>query len=189
MLGVFFFFNFYWSIVALQCCVGFYCAAKCISYTYTYISSFLAEFPVLYSKFSLVIYFIFVCVCVCVRAHTCSLSHFRLFATPWTASCMAPLSMGFSRQEYWNGLPFPSPEDLLYPGIIPLSPMSPALAGRFFTTEPPGKPNIVEYVRQSQFPNSSYPHLFPPWCSYICSQHLCLYFCFAKRLPCTIFPR
>ena len=50
--------------------------------------------------------------------------------------------MGFSRQEYWNGLPFPSPEDLLYPGIIPLSPMSPALAGRFFTTEPPGKPNI-----------------------------------------------
>ena len=70
MLGVFFFFNFYWSIVALQCCVGFYCAAKCISYTYTYISSFLAEFPVLYSKFSLVIYFIFVCVCVCVRACT-----------------------------------------------------------------------------------------------------------------------
>ena len=45
--------------------------------------------------------------------------------------------MGFSRQEYWSGFPFPSPGDLLYPGI---EPESPALAGGFFTTEPPGKP-------------------------------------------------
>jgi len=52
-------------------------------------------------------------------------------------SCQAPLSVGFSRQEYWSGLPFPSLEDLPDPGT---EPASPALAGRFFTTEPPGKP-------------------------------------------------
>ena len=49
------------------------------------------------------------------------------------------LSMGFSRQEYWNGLPFPPPGSFLNPGIEPMSPMSPALAGRFHTTQPPGK--------------------------------------------------
>ena len=67
------------------------------------------------------------------------LSHVQLFATPWTIACQAPLSMGFSRQEYWSGLPFPAPGDLPNPGIEPTSPVSPALAGRFFTTEPPGK--------------------------------------------------
>ena len=57
--------------------------------------------------------------------------------TLWTAACQTPLSMGFPRQEYWSGLPFASPGDLLDPRI---EPESPALAGRFFTTEPPGKP-------------------------------------------------
>ena len=57
-----------------------------------------------------------------------------------TAACQAPLSMGFPRQEYWSGLPFPSPGDLSDPGIEPTSPVSSAVAGRFFTTEPPGKP-------------------------------------------------
>ena len=52
----------------------------------------------------------------------------------------APLSMEFSRQEYWSGFPFPSPGDLPNPGIKPVSPASPTLAGEFFTTEPPGKP-------------------------------------------------
>ena len=56
------------------------------------------------------------------------------FETPWTVACQAPLSMGFPRQEYWSGLPFPSPGDVPDPGI---KPTSPALAGRFFTTEPP----------------------------------------------------
>ena len=51
-----------------------------------------------------------------------SLSHVRLFATLWTVPCQAPLSMGFSRQEYWSGLPFPSPGDLPDPGIEPSSP-------------------------------------------------------------------
>ena len=51
-----------------------------------------------------------------------SLSRVQLFATPWTASSQAPPSMGFSRQEYWNGLPFPSPGGLPNPGIKPRSP-------------------------------------------------------------------
>ena len=58
---------------------------------------------------------------------------------PWTIAHQAPPSMGFSRQEYWNGLSFPSPGDLLDPGIKPVSLVSPALAGGFFTTAPPGK--------------------------------------------------
>ena len=58
----------------------------------------------------------------------------RLFATPWTVACQPPLSMGFSRQEYWGGLPCPSPGDLSNLGIEPTSLMSPALAGGFFTT-------------------------------------------------------
>ena len=66
------------------------------------------------------------------------LSHVQLFAIPWTAACQAPLSMGFSRQEYWNGLQFSSPGNLPDPGIEPMSPASPALAGRFFTTEHTG---------------------------------------------------
>ena len=56
-------------------------------------------------------------------------------ATECTVACQAPLSMGFSRQEYWSGLPFPSPGDLPEPGIKPTSPVSPALAVRFFTTD------------------------------------------------------
>ena len=68
------------------------------------------------------------------------LSCVRLFATPWTAACQAPLSMGFSRQEYWSGLPCPPPGDLPNPGIEPVSLMSPALAGGFFTTVQSGKP-------------------------------------------------
>ena len=61
------------------------------------------------------------------------------FVTPWTVAQEAPLSMGFTRQEYWSGLPFPSPADLPNPGI---KPRSPALAGRFFIAEPPGKPRV-----------------------------------------------
>ena len=77
-----------------------------------------------------------VCVCVCV------LNHVRLFATSWTVACQAPLSMGFSRQEYWNALPFPTSGDLPDPGIEPMSLTSPELAGRFFSTVPPGKLKI-----------------------------------------------
>ena len=58
----------------------------------------------------------------------------RLFGTIWTTAHQAPLSMGFSRQEYWSGLPCPSPGDLPGPGIEPTSLASPVLAGGFFTT-------------------------------------------------------
>ena len=64
----------------------------------------------------------------------CVLSHVQLFATPPTVARQAPLSMGFSQQEYWGGLPFPPPGDLLDPGIELMSLTSPALAGGFFTT-------------------------------------------------------
>ena len=60
--------------------------------------------------------------------------------TPWNVACQALLSMEFSRQEYWRGLPFPTLGDLPNPGIEPASHESSALAGSFFTTEPPGKP-------------------------------------------------
>ena len=61
------------------------------------------------------------------------------FATPWTIAHKAPLSMGFSWQEYWSGLPFPLPGGLPDSGIETASPAFPALAGRFITTELPGK--------------------------------------------------
>ena len=58
---------------------------------------------------------------------------------PWTVARQASLSMGFLRQEYWNGLPFSTPGDLPDPGIELMSPVSPAVAARYFTTKPPGK--------------------------------------------------
>ena len=61
-------------------------------------------------------------------------------ATPWTVAHQAPLSMKFSRQKYWCGLPFPPPGDLCNLGIKPASPVSPAFARRFFTAELPRKP-------------------------------------------------
>ena len=66
-----------------------------------------------------------------------SLSRVRLFATPWTVAHQTLPSMGFSRQESWNGLPFPSPGDLPDPGI---EPRSPTLQADALTSEPPGKP-------------------------------------------------
>ena len=66
-------------------------------------------------------------------------SHVRLFATLWTVASQAPLYVGFSRQGYWSGLPFPSPGDPPDPEI---KPSSPALAGRLFTPEPPEKPCV-----------------------------------------------
>ena len=65
-----------------------------------------------------------------------SLSRARLFATPWTVADQAPPSVGFSRQEYWSGLPFHSPADLPHSGI---EPGSPALQADILPSEPPGK--------------------------------------------------
>ena len=70
-----------------------------------------------------------------------SLSRVQLFATSWTVAHQAPWSMGFSRQEYWSGLPFPSPGDLPNPGI---KPTSTALQADALTYEPPGNNHIVD---------------------------------------------
>ena len=74
--------------------------------------------------------------CVCV------LSCVQLFATPWTVTCQATLSMSFYRQRYWSGVPFSIPGDLPDPGIEFTALVSPALAGRFFTAVPSGKMDL-----------------------------------------------
>ena len=73
--------------------------------------------------------------CCCLVVKSC----LTLFVIPWTVALQVPLSMGFLRQEYCSGLPFPSPGNLSYPGI---EPTSPALPGGFFITETPGKPTM-----------------------------------------------
>ena len=87
-------------------------------------------------------------VCVCVSDSTVSDS-----ATPWTVAPQAPLSMEFSRQEHWSGLPFPSPRDLPYPGIKPGSP-----AWRVGSLPlAPGKPVLELCISHSVMSNSCYP--------------------------------
>ena len=91
--------------------------------------------------------------CVCARAfarmRAQSFSCVWVFAVLWAVARQAPLSMGFSRQEYWSGLPFPPPQDLPDPGI---EPMSPALAGGFFFFFflPPGKPTHMHTYAQTK---------------------------------------
>ena len=87
--------------------------------------------------------------------HACMLncfSHVQLFVTPWTEACQVPLSMEFSRQEHWRGLPCPPPGDLLDPGIESLSLISPALVGGFIPLSPPGKV-IYLYVSEKKSVN------------------------------------
>ena len=81
---------------------------------------------------------------VCVCAQSCP-----TLCNPMDVACQASLSVEFSRQEYWSGLPFPFPEDLPNPGIKLASLESPALAGGFFTTAPSGKPYIVLFCPQT----------------------------------------
>ena len=81
---------------------------------------------------------------------------------PWTAACQAPLSMGLSPQEYWSGLPFSPLKDLPNPRIQPTTPPSPALAGRFFTTEPPGKPALLLW-KWKCYLFSCIPLFVTPW--------------------------
>ena len=79
--------------------------------------------------------------------------------SPWTVACQTPLSMEFSRQEYWSGLPFPPPGDLPLPDRLwakPPSLASPALAGGFFNNAPPEKP-LVAFIKEQTFQPSSLP--------------------------------
>ena len=89
---------------------------------------------------------------MCVPAYVLSpLGHVRLFVNRWTIALQAPLSMGFSRQEYWNGLLCPPPGNLPEPGI-PMSLMSPALANGFFTTSTTWEaPGVVMVAVKSGF--------------------------------------
>ena len=88
------------------------------------------------------------------------LSHVQLFATPWTVAYQAPSSMRFSRQEYWSGLPFPSPGDLPDPGI---QPGSPPLEADALTSEPPGLIFLfIHILKEPAFGLIFYPpHCFP----------------------------
>ena len=83
-------------------------------------------------------------------------SHIGFFVIPWTVACQAPLSMGFPRSEYWSGSPFPPPGDLPNPGFELLTPVAPALAGRFFTTELPGKPLKPNWLSSYCAPDAKY---------------------------------
>ena len=86
-------------------------------------------------------------VCVCVLVRVLLLSRVQLFETPWTVAHPAPLSMEFSRQEYWSGLPFPSPVDLSKPGI---EHGSPAFLADSLLSEPSGKLPYV-YIYMNHF--------------------------------------
>ena len=85
------------------------------------------------------------------RVRVCVLSCVGLFATPWTVACT--LSMRFSRQEYWSGLPFLYTGDLPHPGIEPTSPVSPALAGGFLIAEPQVYREIKNVAKVMQLEN------------------------------------
>ena len=95
-----------------------------------------------------------VCVCVCVCVIHSVVPN---FVTPWTVPCQAPLSMGFSRQEYWSGLPFPSSSDLPDPGI---KPGSPELQTDSLPSEPPEKPlkDMSDQISRSVVSDSLQPH-------------------------------
>ena len=121
----------------------------------------------------------------CMRAKS-----LQLFATPWTIAYQAPLSMGFSRQEHWSGLPCPPPEDLPNPVIKPLSPISPASAGGFFTAEPAGKPRSAQarrFLLPAGFGHSHVclPDLRPG--TRMCSWHLTHSTCSVKVLKIVIY--
>ena len=84
---------------------------------------------------------------ICIyKACMCAVLHVRLFVTLWTRACQAPLSLGFSRQEYWSELLCPLLADLPDPRIEPVFLTSPALAGEFFITSTTGKLDITEDI-------------------------------------------
>ena len=137
--------SFNWNIVDMQyfrftpkwfkymCIYMFSCSD---SFLLKIITRYWIQFLVLCNRALLVTYFtyVFIYLFIYLFIYSYVLSHVRLSATPWTVAHQARLSMGFPRQEYWRGLPFPSPGHLPNPGIEPGSPVSPVLAGVFFTT-------------------------------------------------------
>ena len=96
----------------------------------------------------------------------------QFFATPWTVALQAPLFMEFSRQEYWSGLPFPTPQDIPDPGIEPESLASPALTDGFFTTAPPGNPGKILSIIDTM------KHIISPGLIYLITESLVPFFFF-----------
>ena len=119
--------KFYRNIVYLQCCVSGVQHSESVMHT-------LSFFKILFHRPSQILTRVPCVTCVCMLSHSVVSN---TLVTPQTVARQAPLSMGFSRQEYWSGLPFPPPGDLPNPGIKPMSSTSTALVGGFFTTEPP----------------------------------------------------
>ena len=97
--------------------------------------------------------------CMDVDVCVCMFSCVWLFATPWTVACQIPLSMGFPREEYWSGLPFPTLGDLPDTGIKPMSLVSPALAGGFFTTNTTWEALGGEWIHVYECPFNAHPKL------------------------------
>ena len=128
-------FGFNWRKIALQLVmVSAIQQCKSAMIMYIYVCVFTSSWTSLPSH---ILHFLVWAVLCSQGRGTCVLSCFScvwLCETIWTVAHQAPLSMGFSRRESWNGLPFPMPGDLPDPGIEPTSVLSPALAGRFFTT-------------------------------------------------------
>ena len=120
----------YWTSCQLSLRIPFYHHQS--SNGYDYKLKCICYFPFYASFVLLMLHLSTVVICICAQLLSCV----WLFATLWTIACQAPLFMQFSRQEYWNGLLFPSPGDLPNSGI---EPTYPALADGFFTTQPPGK--------------------------------------------------
>ena len=113
-------------------------------------------------------------------------SRVQLLATPWIVAHQAPLSMGFSRQQYWSRLPCPSPGDLYNPGIEPASPVAPALAGRFLPLAPPAELNFK--METAQFLGSCPRNWWrlpsrqgPEWQG---EAHCAPLFCILNFIPC-----
>ena len=136
----------------------------CLASVSASLDSFPLIFPFLWAPFSLRavtdLPITIVCVCVCVCEW---LSRVRYFATPWTVTCQAPLSMKFSRQEYWSGLPLPSPGDLPDPEIEPGSPALQADA------LPSSELSSVYYLLSlviCHHPYHTFVTLFPTWEDY-----------------------
>ena len=126
---------------------------------------------------------------MCVRA--CMLSHFsrvRLFATLWTVASQAPLSMGFSWQEYWNGLPCPSPRYLPNPGIKPTSSAAPALQADSLPLSHWGRPYMTALIILNIITSMNPPRkvrMCVIACIYTKSFYLCIYHlskCFKHKI-------
>ena len=106
-----------------------------------------------------------------VKAKALVTHHVRLFTTTWTVACQAPLSMGFFRQGYWSGLPRSSPGDLPNPEIEPVSLVSPALAGRLFTT----MTHTVWGAEEGEISHVTGPWTFPKLLPLICLSLHCVW--------------